>query len=410
MKTSCLTTLITLFLLPGINGLQAQTTQQDNKIVIGTIDSVYSNILNEQRKIWIYVPGSAINQIYTKQHYPVIYLLDGDGYFPPLVGMLKELNGSYVCPEMIVVGIPNTDRTRDLSPSHVDTYEVMGLMTDHDFNKTSGGGENFVSFIEKELIPHIDSLYPTDPYRLLIGHSMGGLTVINVLIHHTSLFRAYVAIDPAMSWDNEKLLKEAKTALAEKKYPGASLFLSIANTVGPGMDTIRAKQDTGNHTEYIRSNFELRDCLARNRQNQLRFAWRYYGNDDHGSVVVPTMYDALRNFFDYYHFDIFYDDHQTIATVYDNMSKYFGYSVKPPESMVNYLGYTYLTLKQFDRAFGLLNLNITNYPDSWAAYNYMGNYYRDRADTSRAIDYYRKALSVKEVPVVRQKLEKFQGK
>ena len=136
--------------------------------------------------------------------------------------------------------------------------------------KNSGGGENFISFIEKELMPHIDSLYPTAPYRILIGHSVGGLTVMNTLIHHTNLFKAYVSIDPAMSWDNQKLLKEAKKALATNTYSGVSLFLGIANTMNEGMDTIKVKKDTTKSTEHIRSIFELRNYLNSNKQNQLK--------------------------------------------------------------------------------------------------------------------------------------------
>src|SRR4051794_33892297 len=86
-------------------------------INIGTIDSIDSKVLNEQRKVWIYVPSSAKN---SKTRYPVVYLLDGDGHFYDLVGMthqLSSVNGNTLCPEMIVVGIPNTDRTRDLTPT-----------------------------------------------------------------------------------------------------------------------------------------------------------------------------------------------------------------------------------------------------------------------------------------------------
>ena len=80
-------------------------------------------------------------------------------------------------------------------------------------------------------MPHIDSLYPTAPYRMFIGTSFGGLTVMNTLIHHTNLFNAYVAIEPTMYWDNQKLLKEAKKTLANTNYSGVSLFLGIANSL-----------------------------------------------------------------------------------------------------------------------------------------------------------------------------------
>ena len=94
--------------------VQTSFAQKDNQVVIGTIDSVHSNILNETRKIWVYVPNRN-NSLYGSQNYPVIYLLDGDGHFHSVTGLIHQLssvNGNAVIPEMIVVGIPNTNRTR----------------------------------------------------------------------------------------------------------------------------------------------------------------------------------------------------------------------------------------------------------------------------------------------------------
>lgn len=149
-----------LFFIFIANSGYSQT--QNNNIIIGSIDTVHSSILNENRPIWVHVPGSTQNNIYSPTRYPVIYLLDGDGHFDYLVGMMHQLskiNGNTICPEMIVVGIPNTDRTRDLTPTHMNPTAQI----DSNFVKTSGGGEKFISFMEKELIPHIDSLYPTAP-------------------------------------------------------------------------------------------------------------------------------------------------------------------------------------------------------------------------------------------------------
>ena len=134
---------------------------------------------------------------------------------------LSSVNGNTICPEMIVVGIPNTDRTRDLTPTHVNADPPF---MDSNFTKTSGGGEKFIEFIEKEVMPHIDSAYPTEPYKILIGHSFGGLTAMNTLIHHTTLFNAYIVIDPSMWWDHKKLLAETKEALATKQFPNMNVF------------------------------------------------------------------------------------------------------------------------------------------------------------------------------------------
>jgi predicted alpha/beta superfamily hydrolase len=400
------------FLLSGSFGiLNAQNGQtQSNQIVIGTKDIIHSKILNEQREIWVYVPSSAFDTTFSKQRYPVIYLLDGDSYFTSVVAMIQELSMEWAYPEMIVVGIPNTDRTRDLTPTHMDSYQFLNVSFDSNMSNTSGGGERFISFIEKELMPHIDSLYSTSPYRMLIGHSLGGLTVINTLIHHTDLFKAYVAIDPVMSWDNQKLLKEAKKTLANNNYSGVSLFLGIANTMDFGMDTIKVKNDTSKITEHIRSIFELRDLLNKNSQNQLNYAWRYYNNDTHHSVALNAEYDGLRFILQYYHINIIFDAFGNIERLYENLSRHFGYTVKPPESLINTLAYANLWMKKFDKAIYLFKLNGSNYPDSWHAYDSLGDYYDVKGDKANAIDNYKKALSIKEVPDTRKKLEKLQSK
>src|SRR3954469_12086884 len=88
------------------------SAQLENKIILGKIDSIDSKILHEKRKVWIYVPNSAQSDIYAPAKYPVVYLLDGDGHFYSVAGMIQQLssvNGNTICPEMIVVGIPNTD-------------------------------------------------------------------------------------------------------------------------------------------------------------------------------------------------------------------------------------------------------------------------------------------------------------
>lgn len=412
MRTFYLTTMIVVFILLYSKRIQAQTTQtQINQVVIGTKEIIHSKILNEQREIWVSVPGSAADSIYSRQSYPVVYLLDGSGFFSSTVSMIQQLNSANACPEMIVIGIPNTDRTRDLTPTHMNSWQFLDLVLDSDLCKTSGGGEKFISFIERELIPHIDSLYPTTPYRMFIGHSLGGLTVMNTLIHHTDLFKAYVAIDPAMSWDNQRLLNEAKKALANNTYSGVSLFLGIANTMKEGLDTIEVKKDTTKTTEHIRSLFDLRDDLINNKQNQLKFAYRYYSNDNHMTVPLITEYDAIRSIFDYYNFNFFnFNDYKNIKNLYEKESAHFGYKVKPPEGMVNSLAYFYLYLKKLDEAIYLFNLNVSNYPHSWNVYDSLGDYYDAKGDKASAIDNYKKAMSIKEVPDTRQKLDKLQGR
>ena len=392
--------------------------QADNKIVLGTIDSVYSTILNEQRKIWVYVPGNGQVDIYSKQRYPVVYLLDGDSHFFSVVGMIQQLssvNGNTVCPEMIVVGIPNTDRTRDLTPTHVAGDPPY---VDSAFVVNSGGGEKFTAFIEKELMPHIDSVYPTEPYKMLIGHSLGGLMVINTIVHHTNLFNAYVAIDPSMWWDKLKPLDETKAALSSKIFNGISLYLGIANTMEPGMNITQVKKDTAVSSKHIRSILQLSSYLTSSKQSGLNYRDKYYGDDDHSSVPLISTYDALHFIFKFYPLKLSFKDYQDtglavakkIEDHYKLVAEKFGYKVLPPESMINGMGYQALGSKQFTKAAYLFKLNVVNYPDSYNVFDSLGDYYDGVADQANAILNYKKALQLKENTDTRKKLEKLETK
>src|SRR5258706_1586830 len=142
-------------------------------------------------------------------------------------------------------------------------------MMDSNFSRNTGGGENFVSFIEKELMPHIDSVYPTQPYRMLIGHSFGGLTVMNVLTNHTKLFNSYIAIDPSMWYDKERFLAATEKKLTDKKYEGIKMYLGIANTMPTGMTVEKMLKDTTSDTRHIRSIFAMDKFIKANAHNGL---------------------------------------------------------------------------------------------------------------------------------------------
>ncbi len=384
--------------------------QKDNKVTIGAIDSIKSKILNEQRKIWVYVPSSWSPD--SKQRYPVLYLLDGDDHFYSTVGIIQHLSqgiGNTICPEMIVVGIPNTDRIRDLTPTHVDAAPPF---TDSLMLKTTGGGERFVSFIEKELIPHIDSSYPTQPYKILTGHSFGGLTVMNVAINHTKLFNSYICIDPSMWWDQMNLLNKTRNSLRENKFSGTTLYLGIANTLREGMDITKVRSDTTKGTRHIRSILNLDQYIKEQKQNGLRYESKYYSNEDHGSVPLIAEYDALRFIFEKYRFKLTPKDltDPTVDLVgkferhYQEVSKLLGYKLSPPEDMINELGGDFLQRKEYTKAEGLFKLNVANYPESYTVYDSYGDYFLATGNKSKAIEYFKKALSIKENPGSLKKL------
>ena len=391
--------------------------QTDNKIVIGKVDSVYSTILKEKRNVWVYVPNMNGDMQNSKQRYPVLYLLDGDGHFNSVVGMIQQLsqiNGNTIVPEMIVVGIPNTDRTRDLTPTHIASDLPM---MDSNSTKTTGGGENFAAFLEKELMPHIDSAYPTQPFRLLVGHSFGGLAVMNILTNHTKMFNAYIAIDPSMWYDKERFLKTTQQKLSSKKYDGTRLYVAIANTMAVGMTLEKLKKDTAADTRHIRSIFALDKFIKANSQNGLKYASKYYADDDHGSVPLISEYDGLRFIFSWYRFTISPSDFMSNDTAvvqrykqhYQKASKEFGYKVSPPEMQINGLGYYMLSQKKLDKAAALFRMNIENYPESGNTYDSYADALIAKKDTAAAITNYKKAYAMTKSEDTKRKLDELEG-
>jgi predicted alpha/beta superfamily hydrolase len=225
-----------------------------------------------------------------------MYLFDADAQFAAATSMMQYLSTNYntLCPQMIVVGLLHPDRRKDLTPTHVTTdppFWAAGA------NKTTGGGEPFIAFLEQELLPYIDRHYPTEPRKLLIGHSLGGLAVMQIFVHHTRLFDSYICLDPSMWWDNQALLKETKRALETRRFPGTSLYLGIANTAEKGMDVPTVLADNTPETLHMRSGLTLQRYFENNPHNGLKYRGKYYSADSHMSVPFIAEYDALRFLF-----------------------------------------------------------------------------------------------------------------
>jgi uncharacterized protein len=264
---------------------------QGNKTSVKRIDTIHSSILKEDRYIWVQTPERI-----SSKRYPVIYLLDGEIHFDEvnnILGKLSKESGKNISNEVIVVGIGNiSQRYRDYSPTRITSSPWV----DDHTAKTTGGGKAFISFLEKELLPHIKSTCPSSSDGILIGHSMGGLAVMDILLKHTNMFEHYAAIDPSMWWDDEKLLQESEIILANKSFEKKSLFLAVANTMEKNMDINGIRKDTTSKTALILPSLLLVDYIMTNRHDKLQFQWKFYKDDHHMTVPSPAMYDAIKYF------------------------------------------------------------------------------------------------------------------
>ena len=372
----------------------AQYKYNDEKeIVIGKIDSLYSGVLKEQREIWIHVP----EDFDVAKTYPVIYVLDASQHFYVVVGMLKQLI-PWKIPNSIIVGITNTDRTRDFTPTNVPFQRGQE-------SKTSGGANNFLKFVEQELKPFINNKYPTENTTTIIGHSIGGLFVLYAFLNHENVFDNYLAIDPSLWWDKENLVKTAKDKINTKNLKEKSLYIAVANSIGKAMDTVKVRKDKSVPTEQIRANLKFHDILV-NNSDKLNFSWEYFKNEDHGSIIVPAQYNGLRSIFSWFPFPEMwrfntpkrYSVKQLIEPYYshyEKLSKRMKRKVKPDWQLLNDIGFFMLEGHNLPKkSLAYLEMNVHYYPNESKTYVALGNYYVSQKEKQVAIEYYKKATEI----------------
>jgi len=382
---------------------EAQLRQ--NQIIIGEIDSIYSDILQEQRRFWIYVP----KVIDSSKQYPVIYVLDATEHFHVITGMLKRLIPLQM-PESIVVGITNTDRIRDFAPTNVSFSR--GRKTE-----TSGGSSNFIKFLNQELQPYINSKYPTEKNTTIIGHSIAGLFVLYSYLHHEESFDNYLAIDPSLWWDKENLIKETQKLLDKGNRKEKSLYVAVANSLGKEMDTTKIRSSKTEASEQIRANLKFHDVLVKNSKN-LNFKWEYFKNEDHGSITIPAQYNGLRSVFSWFPFPElwrFNTPKKYLAkqltdpfhSHYKKLSIRMKRDVKPDWQLVNDIGFFMLEGHNLPKkALAYLEMNIHFYPDASKTYVALGNYYSLQKNKPEAIIFYKKAIEIDGNLDAKIKLEK----
>ena len=380
--------------------------QKDNRIVIGKTEVIHSSVLGEDRTIQVHVPQGEPGQ-----RYPVLYVLDGEDHFESAVAITEQLSG--VFPQLIVVGIENTVRQRDMTP---DKGHVGKILSEGE-SARSGGGGNFMSFFEKDLIPYVDGHYPTAPYRVITGHSLGGLAVINAFFNHTALFNAYIANDPSLWWDDQDWIKAAEKSAVTKDFSNRRLFVAIANNIPAGYDIHSILKDKTGLAPVTQAVLPFVSFLRETKLKGLDWSSKFYENERHGTVELNGEYDALRYIFRDFQFNVrLFDDHPDwdryalLEAHYKEVSQRMGYTVLPSESMVNQLGYACMERHQMRQALALFERNTKEHPNSANAFDSLGDYYSAAGDKPQAIQAFSKSLALGATKETRQKLDALTAK
>ena len=241
-----------------------KTTTASAAIPFGKRFTLRSEILEEERTIRVRCP---LGYETSEAAYPVLYMLDGDET------LFHSLGGAAVhaseweakAPEMIIVGIGNTDRSRDMTP----TPHVLA-----DGRTAGGGGKAFLRFLEQELVPWIDEQYRTVDYRLLSGTSASGLAAVHALVSGSREFHGYLASSPTVNWDDRLLFRMLEEGGREDTVRPRSLYLFCG------------ENDMGTLASDCRDFDELLQTRA---PSGLRWAFHVYEGEGH------CPYDGFRH-------------------------------------------------------------------------------------------------------------------
>lgn len=336
-----------------------------------------SAVLGEDRVILVRVPqGYDANN----QSYPVLYMTDGNAHIAHTSSTTEFLSRNGRMSDMIVVGINNTDRTRDLTPTKAAQVGATGAPQ----FPTAGGADNFLKFIETELIPEVEKRYRTKPYRILAGHSLGGLFAFHALVSRPGLFNSYVAVSPSLQWDNQVLIKRAEDFLKAQKDLNATLFMTLGNEQGPIDDSFH----------------QMKQLLTRVAPKGLEWEAQLLSDEDHGSVVLRSHYIALRKIYDGWQMPRNPDNGsiaggwKAVDEHFKKLSAKFHYAVPVPEGLINQVGYQHLFAEETDLALAAFKANVERYPNSANVYDSLGEAYERIGKIDLAAPLYEKAQAL----------------
>lgn len=230
--------------------------------------TVQSKQVGEERTINVWVPADYKTH---SDSLPVMYMADGGikEDFPHIANTLAELINAGKIPPMILVGIENTQRRRDLTG-------FTEVAKDKEIAPVVGGSEKFRAFISEELFPEINKRYRTTNEKSIIGESASGLFVMETFFLAPEMFNNYIAFDPSLWWNNHYLVRTAKEHLA--KFPVTEKRIWFAGS-GAG--------DIAPFTKELDSIFKA--------ENLSTLKWNYADepNEKHNTIFRATKEKAI---------------------------------------------------------------------------------------------------------------------
>ncbi|MFY3745507.1 alpha/beta hydrolase-fold protein [Anaeromyxobacter sp. Red801] len=314
---------------------------------------IRSAVLGEERSFVVLAPPGYAT---SGRRYPVVYFTDGSPSLAVLATVTRFLAQNGRMPEVLLVGIDHADRMRDLTPSPGQFEGAPPAVF-----KTSGGGERFLSFVQDELVPHVERTYRTEPFRMLVGHSLGGLLAVHAQLARPGLFQATLALAPTLTWNGDEPVRRAREALAGSGRPRGVLVI-VSPEDGPEAAK-QAKALVG---------------AAGAAGGGLQVTALDLPGEDHWSVVLEGASRGFKEVFAGWTMPAAVGaigprgGLPAVERHYAKLSERLGWTVHPPEPVVEAAGRQAIRDGKLDDGIRALRQNAAWYPASAEAHDVLG--------------------------------------
>ncbi len=254
-------------------GARASAADKAVPLVIGETFTIDSKILTETRRINVYLPPGYAES--PDARLPVLYMPDGGMAedFLHVAGLVQVSVGNGTMRPFLLVGIENTERRRDMTgPTENENDKKIAPRV--------GGSGTFRKFIRDELMPQVKNRYRTTGETAMVGESLAGLFVVESFLVEPELFDTYIALDPSLWWNDQKLVKGAGERLRARPKLAKTLYIASSG------DDLR-----------IGATQRLADALSKNAPAGVRWHYERMPDEKHSTIYHPAALKAFRALF-----------------------------------------------------------------------------------------------------------------
>jgi len=330
-------------------------------ITLGHSETFRSAILTEDRRIEISLP---IGFETSEETYPLVVVLDGGDLFLSVVASTKVLTPNYF-PEMVIVGVPNTNRNRDL--------DVTGA--------EGSDSDAFQAFLENELIPYLVRQYRASGYRVLMGHSLAGLFSLHASLRHPTIYDASISTSPSLPY--EGALAKIEEALDR---PDPTALTDHFVYMSAGGEEPAVLQDRISDVERRLAELDINGLVCETDVFE-----------GEGHFPNKGFYQGLRSAFGDWGIPTEWFVTGTLDQLeehYQRAAAKYGAAPRPPSDLIWSLRRRLEELGLNDEHLAATEYHVAQYPSNLARYLVLADLYVDRSETAKAIEILEEGLLV----------------